>query len=45
MLDAMLTSVPSKVDIEVGPNWGECELFEHKGLQRRYLQEGEILSA
>lgn len=46
MLDAMITSVPSKVDIEVGPNWGECALYEHSNLERKYLnEENEVLVA
>jgi len=25
MEDAVKLNVPSKVDVEVGPSWGECE--------------------
>jgi DNA polymerase I-like protein with 3'-5' exonuclease and polymerase domains len=40
MLDAMITSVPSKVDVEIGKSWGECELYEFKThtLKRSYVE-------
>lgn len=45
MCEAYIGHVPSKVDIEVGPSWGECKGFDVSVTSRYTDKEGNLYAA